>query len=92
METEIEVRISTLNIEMLSTLASLGEFVVAQNAALIELARLVSQDRKDRGDFGAIQDLAATLDTVKKESHNYVKTLRISVDNIKKRTESLRDA
>lgn len=81
---ELQKRINTLNIELLNTVASLGEFVVAQNAALIELARLVSEDRKGRGDLASLQTLSVTLDAVKEQSHGYVKTLRASVTSLQK--------
>jgi hypothetical protein len=81
-DAETERRINNLNLDLLDTLASLGEFVIAQNAALIELATLVSDDRKARGDLGSLQELSRALHDVTKGSHDYVKTLRVSVTKL----------
>lgn len=91
-DTEIEYRINDLNLEMLNTLASLGEFVVAQNATLIELARLVSEDRKSKGGSDSLRDLSQALDGVKKESHEYIKTLKASVTKLQNSVGGRSDA
>lgn len=92
MPDELDLRINSLKIEMLGTLASLGEFVVAQNATLIELAKLVSHDNNVRGNPQSLQDLKSSLDEVKDESHKYVKTLRSAVNKLNHELDGLSDA
>lgn len=82
-DSEINSRINNLNVDLLNTLASLGEFVVAQNATLIELARLVAEDRKSRNDLQSLSDLSDALGRVQEQSHAYVRTLRASVTQVR---------
>lgn len=91
-EADFEKRINDLNTDLLNTVASLGEFVVAQNAALIEISRLVIEERKARGELASLQTLGSTLDAIKAQSHDYVKVLRASVTDLQRRVGDIKDA
>ena len=91
-EADFDKRINELNTDLLTTVASLGDFVVAQNSAIIELSRLVIKEHEDRGELASLQALGKTLDEIKAQSHDYVKVLRASVTSLQNKLRDGSDA
>lgn len=91
-EAELVKRINALNIDLLNTVASLGELVIAQNATIIEIARFVGNGMQERGETSAKAALSPALDAIKLHSQDYVKCLRASVENLEKAVGGESDA
>lgn len=81
-EADFERRINELNTELLTTVASLSDLVVAQNFALMELTRLAISDHEERGDLTPLKGLNEALDEINAQSRDYVKVLRASIASL----------
>ena len=94
MDSEKNSRADSLekSVDLLNTLAALGDLVIAQNAALLEVSKLIYSDKISANQRAMLVPLNESLQEVKKKSDEYISVLKNHVAHIRAETESLGDA
>ncbi len=80
------------SVDLLNTLAALGDLVIAQNAALLEVSKLIYSEKISANQRDMLVPLNESLQDVKKKSDEYISVLKTHVAHIRAETESLGDA
>ncbi|MCK2123886.1 hypothetical protein [Pseudomonas sp. PNPG3] len=80
------------SVDLLNTLAALGDLVIAQNAALLEASKLIYSEKIAANERAMLIPLNESLLEVKKKSDEYINVLKTHVAHIKAESERLGDA
>jgi|GEM_PF-3846047 len=83
---------TNVNLDLLTTISALGDLVVAQNGALIEISKLVYEQKINSGEQTALIPLNECLQVVKNKSDEYIQSLKTTLAAVSEAQQSPGDA